>query len=64
MLRALASADSRTQNDEAVAAAARVAPVQPVTTGQNAANLNASVGPGVTATPRRVGGATPRRVGG
>lgn len=63
MLRALASADSKTQNDEAIAAAARITPVStlgPVTSGSG---LNVSVGPGVSATPRRIGGATPRRIG-
>jgi len=63
-LRALASADSRTQNDEAVAAAARVAPVQSLTVMQSGPNLGISVGPGAAATPRRVGTATPRRAGG
>ena len=62
MLRALASADSKLQNDEAIAAAAKVAPIAPVSAA-SASGLNASVGPGVTATPRRIGHATPRRVG-
>ena len=63
MLRALASADSKTQNDEAIAAAARITPVStlaPVTSGSG---LNVSVEPGISATPRRIGGATPRRIG-
>lgn len=58
MLRALASADSKVQNEEAVAAAARVTPVIP----QSTTGINVSVGQSVSATPRRVGQATPRRV--